>query len=72
MSWPDKLIGSECETISGIKLVLGADYSYCNPIKTEIFGRNNDCTLLMSPSGIMLEGDIDKLIDNVEYIGSVF
>lgn len=63
----DKLLSKESIKISDIQLVLGADYAYCNPIKTEVFGRNHDSTLLISPNGIMIEGNVDKLINDVEY-----
>lgn len=64
----DKLFDNKVSQIRDIDIVLGSDFAYCNPITTKIFGKNLDSTLLMTPVGVMIEGSIQKLIDDMYYL----
>ena len=63
----DELLTEHTTEISDIDIVLGSDFSYCNPINTKLIGKDRTSTLLVTPNGVMLEGSIDKLIKDIDY-----
>jgi hypothetical protein len=64
----DRLFDISDNKIGNIDMVLGADFSYCVPITTKVFGKHRGSTLLLTPIGVMLEGSMCKLLDDIDFL----
>ena len=64
----DKLLDFNVNYINNIDIVLGSDSAYCNPVTTKVFGKDMTSTLLLTSQGVMLEGSIDKLSEDINFL----
>ena len=60
----DKFLDSRSKAISNVKFVLGSDAAHVLPIKTDIIGESNPSAILRTNIGMMLQGNIERLIQN--------
>ena len=64
----DKLLHGNEFKIDNIDIVLGTDFAYCNPISTKVFGKLMDSSILVTPTGIMIEGSVKKLLGDIDHL----
>ena len=61
----DELINKNSKSISNIELILGTDCSHILPVTSLVFGRRNLSSLATTPQGVMLEGRLDRMLENI-------
>lgn len=61
----DKYLDSLQRCISEIGLMLGSESPHCIPVSTRVFGCDKPSALLFTPHGIMLQGSIETLLENI-------
>ena len=54
--------------IDNVGLILGSKSSYCIPEKEIVFGKNNNSIFSVTPHGVLLKGDIDLMLKDLEYL----
>ena len=59
---------SETDIISNIKLILGTDSDHCMPLNTVLFGEPTPSIYLESPKGIMLSGNVERMLQNLSFL----
>mgnify|MGYP000654560869 CR=1 FL=1 len=64
----DQFLNSESTEISGLQFILGTKGGYCLPGTDVVFGHENTSVYVRTPSGIVLKGDIDTLLKDVELL----
>jgi len=66
----DKLLSSQSNSIADIKIVLGVTSSFCIPVSSELFGKDNRSVLLNTPYGTMIQGDAGLLAGDLNSLSS--
>ena len=64
----DRLISKRSKGVSDIGLILGTDYSYLLPVTTIVFGGENSSSIASTPHGVMLEGQLSKVLNNIDML----
>ena len=54
--------------MSGINLVLGAESSHCIPVCTKVIRPGGDSTLLETPHGMLVEGNLNVLLEDLDVL----
>ena len=67
----DEFLLNSGDHICGIDLILGTKSGYCIPDSEIIFGHNGQSVYSQTPYGIMLKGDMDRLLQDVDCLPSL-
>ncbi|XP_068202978.1 uncharacterized protein [Palaemon carinicauda] len=67
-SFADSFLDPKSSEISDIDVLLGSDSSHCLLGKDVVFGNNDPSVYIDTLHGIMLTGNLDRLINNVDYL----
>jgi len=69
-SLADKLLTENSNRIDSVGIVLGSNYAHCLPVSTQIFGVNNSSSFLQTQYGVMLEGDLRRMSEDLDSMQS--
>ena len=64
----DKSLSSDSQMIDNIQLLLGTDAAHCLTGKDVVFGDVNPSVFIESHAGIMLAGNVDLMLKNLEFL----
>ena len=67
----DEFLLNSGDHICGIDLILGTKSGYCILDSEIIFGHNGQSVYSQTPCGIMLNGDVDRLLQDVDCLSSL-
>ena len=66
----DKLLSNNSQVIDNIQLLLGTDASHCVTGTDVVFGELNPSVFIESHAGIMLAGNVDLMLRNLEILNA--
>ena len=66
----DDYLAQSSDSINKIQFILGSKNAYCLPDKDVIYGRNGKSVYSDTSLGIMLKGDIQQIIDDLNFLPS--
>ncbi|XP_068218540.1 uncharacterized protein [Palaemon carinicauda] len=67
-SFADGGLHSNIREVKDIEFLLGSDAAYCIPSKDVLFGKGTLSVYVDSPMGVMLVGNVQRLIDNIDFL----
>ncbi|XP_068215919.1 uncharacterized protein [Palaemon carinicauda] len=67
----DKFLSDSVDTIGNIGLILGNDADFLLSLTTHKFGLSNPSVYLDTPVGVMLTGNINRMMKNLDYLPNI-
>ncbi|XP_068247877.1 uncharacterized protein [Palaemon carinicauda] len=67
----DKFLSGSVDTIGNIGLILGNDADFLLSLTTHKFGLSNPSVYLDTPVGVMLTGNINRMMKNLDYLPNI-